>query len=243
MIPSSTSLPRLLKSIREYDDSIRYEPILFIGFIRDLYVGKKDVLDDFFFLLHELRIQIHNRSINSYDLSHINLNGVNRLKRESVQSELLKYVYLNRNSTNLNIGKLDELIHDVYGNLTKFKTKSYNNNKNSSIVFFKSSSLGLIEYGKILTLSWECNNPYRVLLFDGYDYMNVTHISSIQVSIMFDKYELQLYDKKDKIVDKKEISISFRKNAYCMNCGHLICKDGDKYCIHCGFKLYYDTEN
>lgn len=236
MISSSTSLPNVLKSICDFDVSIKYDPIRFIGFIKDLYCGNNLVADDFISVLIEFESIIREQSISSKDLSRINIKGQNSVKRCSVQSELLKNIYLNKRPINVN--NLDKLVSNAYEKtIPKTQSKSYNRDITSSILSFKASSVDSIEYGRIITLTWKCSNPYRVTLFNGNEYMDVTNIDTIQVSAMFDRYVLSLYDKNGKIIDEKEITLQFRKNSFCINCGTLIYHEGDKFCTHCGCRL------
>ena len=163
------------------------------------------------------------------------MEGAKSQERKAVQSEIFKYIYINSDLQKAR--KLNELIIDVYEQSSKPQVKSYNSNQTSSIIFFRASSLEEIEFGKILTLSWKCNNPYKISLFNGHDYMDVSHMDTISISAMFDKYVLLLSDKSGNVIDTKEIRINFRKNSFCMNCGTLIYSEGDIYCTHCGIKL------
>lgn len=235
MPPTSKSLPRVLKSICDYDDSIKHDPELFIGFIKDLYCGGKNVSDDFIVVLQNLKSKIERNKLNVKDLSNFRSIGINDTRRCEVQAELFKSLYLNRGT--FNVGILEKLITSAYEGIVDTQKNVYNKGNTSSILYFKSSSNEAIEYGKILTLSWKCNNPYRVSIYNGFEYMDVTGIESILFSAIFDKYYLLLYDSEGNVIDKKEVSIHFWTNSFCMNCGTPCIGDSDLFCINCGFKL------
>ena len=73
MIEPSTNFPHVLKCICDFDESVKYDSLKFIGYIRDLYCGRKELMDDFVIVLTELETIISSRSFSEIDLSKINL--------------------------------------------------------------------------------------------------------------------------------------------------------------------------
>lgn len=239
MISSSNSLPIVIRDICGHDSSIKYNTLLFVGYVRDLYTGKNQIVTDFVEVLNLLSDYISTKSLTYNHLSLIKLKGNDSFGRQQVQSELIKCLYIE--SQDINTAKLESIIESVYKKGDSTHINNYKKDQKSYIDNFSISSIAPIEYGKIIILTWKCHNPYKLYLYNGLDYMDVTSIDSIQVSALCDKYTLILYDNKDNIIDKKEINVSIRKDAYCINCGWLIYETNDKYCCHCGCKLDYGT--
>lgn len=241
MISASSSLTRVIKFIYEFDESIFCNPLVFSGFIKDLYCGKSYVADDFILILIDLHDKIINSEVSLKDLSDIKLEGINNNERCKIQSEIFKIVYINKNFESIEYLNTDILkVYNISFNPPK---ESSSNRSSSSIIFFNTSQNSSIEFGKIITLFWKCNNPYRLFLSNGYEDMDVTYVDSILISALFDDYVLILYNKEGEVVDKQNVKIQYKKNAFCINCGTIHFKEDDYFCTQCGLKLTNDAEN
>lgn len=235
MISMPTSLPNILKFICDKDESIKYRPLAFVGYINDLYHGDTAVADDYVAALRTLQPKICNRSLTKSDLLTIIICDNNNEKKRKVQIELLKATYFSDESIDTNL--LDDIILKVYGGSNPIETKKHKIGATSSISFFNADTIEPVEYGKVLFLSWECINPYKIVLFGGGDYMDVSNINSFLISAIYDHYVLVLYSKNGEAIDTKEIQIQYWKNSFCYNCGNRCYRSNDIYCTYCGCKL------
>ena len=235
---ASSRITELIQSISEYDSSIFYDPPKFAGFIRDYYVGNKLVSSDFIQILDKFRDEISNCALKSHDLSSICLEGANDVERAGIQTELFQIIYIRKKIRDLS--SLNQRILDVYGQSAEEVKQVEEVAPESPIISFSRNGEHVVEYGQLIKFVWTCKNPHRLCLSNGQEKMDVTHLDSLVVSAIFDCYELILYDEEGKAVDKKTITIRYRKKVYCINCGSL-CYDAnqDLYCTECGVRIFY----
>lgn len=234
MISPSTSIIKIVKSIYELDCSIFDNPLVFEGYVKDLYLGNSSVIDDFIIILRSLNDNILVHSVNS-NLIHSVCNGLNNPKCIAVQSRLFDIIYVSKKYQT--IETLDSEIKKAYVHNRNIIEGIKSDVKAKKIVNFSASYDSEIQYGKIVHLSWVCINPFQLILSNENENMDVTSISSIELSVTSDVYSLLLYDSTGKIIDRSDVKIQYRKNSFCMFCGTPIYDVSDIYCTHCGLKL------
>lgn len=240
ILKPSCHITDVIRFISELDNSIFYNPLMFQGYIRDYYIGNKYVADDFIIWLNSLQNKIENSIISIQDIESVRLEGINASKKNKLQSKLFSSIYIDKDLRR--IGNLETYIATIYGEPIGYDNKTIvNNTPNSLIISFSGGDEQIVEYGKLINFVWECNNPYRLCLSNGHENMDVTHIDSILISAIFDYYELILYNDEGKILDKKSVTIQYKNNAYCINCGNMYFDASkDNYCTKCGTKIFHD---
>lgn len=227
----------VIQFISEFDNSIFYDPLKFQGFIRDYYIGNRFVADDFINVLNDLRNKIENSVISAQDIASLKLEGTNSGEKKKIQFKLFTAIYINKDVRQLR--NIESHIATIYGEPVEYDTPIESNTPNSPIISFSGGDEHVVKYGQLITFVWECKNPYRLCLSNGHESMDVTHLDSIILSVMFDYYELILYNKEGKIMDKKTINIQY-KNAYCINCGNIYFDAfTDNYCTKCGARIFH----
>lgn len=235
---SSYHITDVIRFIFEFDESIFYNPLRFQGFIRDYYIGNKLVADDFIKVLNALCNKIENSVISRQDIVNLNIEGINAGEKVKIQFKLFTAIYINKDVRQLR--NIESYIAIIYGESVKFDNLIESNTHNSTIISFSGGDEHIVEYGQLITFVWECENPYRLCLSNGYESMDVTHLDSIVLSVMFDCYELILYNEEGKIADRKTINIQYKKNVYCINCGNLIFDSfADNFCTKCGVRIFH----
>lgn len=228
----------VIRFIAEFDKSIFYNSSKFQGYIRDYYNGNRFVADDFIKILDALHDKIENSVVSTHDIANIRLDGTNVGERKKIQSNLLTAIYINKDVRQLK--NIEPYITTIYGESVEYETPTGSDTCNSPIISFSGSDEHLVEYGQLITFVWECENPYRLCLSNGHESMDVTHVDSITLSVMFDCYELILYNEEGKILDKKTINIQYKKNVYCINCGKIYFDASvDNYCTKCGVRVLH----
>lgn len=239
MIPEPTNrITDIIQFIFEFDKSIFYNPLKFQGYIRDYYTGNRFVADDFIKMLCALNNRIENSVISAHDIANIRLEGTNARERDTIQAKLLSSIYIDNDVRRAR--DLEPYISDIYAQSVEYNKPTENDTTNSTIISFSWGNEHVVEYGQIITFVWECENPYRLCLSNGHESMDVTHIDSIILSVMFDCYELILYNEEGKIADKKTINIQYKKIVYCINCGNKFFDVyTDNYCTKCGVKIFH----
>ena len=199
----------IIQFISEFDKSIFYNPTKFHGYIRDYYTGNRIVADDFFKVLDTLKNRIENSVISTYDITSFRLEGMNARERSTILSKLFAAIYIDKDVRQ--IQNLESYIATIYGQSVGYNKPSENDTTNSPIISFSGGDENIVEYGQLITFVWECENPYRLCLSNGHDSMDVTHIDSIVLSVVFDCYELILYNEEGIIADRKAINIQYKK--------------------------------
>lgn len=234
MISSSTSIIKIVKSIHKLDCSIFDNPLVFEGYVKDLYLGNNSVIDDFVIVLRSLNDNIIDHSVNS-NLIYSVCNRLKNPKCIAVQSRLFDIIYVSKKYQA--IDTLDSEIKKAYVYNRSYNEETNSDVKAKKIVDFRASYDSEVRYGKIVHLSWVCNNPFQLILSNENENMDVTSISSIELSVTSEVYSLLLYDSTGKIIDRSEVKIQYRKNSFCIFCGTPIYDVSDIYCTHCGLKL------
>lgn len=233
MICSSQSLIGVIKSIFEFDDSILFQPKLLKALLLDYYTGSQDVLNDFFSILDKYQEDICLLKINT---SRINYSSeIKDSSRKSIQEEMFRAIYIDKDLKKLS--RLDPYIVETYKEKRKEQELNARDSCNATISKFKANRDTLLIYGDIITLSWDCPYSCRIVLSNGNDEMNVTGLNSIEMSALYDKYYLILYDTKSKELDRQVINLSYVENIFCINCGAKKFREDDKFCIRCGIRL------
>jgi hypothetical protein len=228
----------VIRFISEFDTSIFYNPLKFQGYIRDYYIGNRLVADDFIKVLSFLSNKIEKSVINTQDISNIRLEGISGSEKNKIHSELFKAIYINNDIRR--IRNIESYIASIYGELAEYNKPIETNTSNSPIISFSGGGEHIVEYGQLVSFVWECEKPHRLCLTNGHESMDVTHIDSIVLSVMFDCYELILYNEEGKIVDKRIINMQYKKNVYCINCGNIYFDAAaDNYCIKCGVRIFH----
>lgn len=228
----------VIRFIAESDKSIFYNFPKFQGYIKDYYNGNRFVADDFIKILDVLHDKIENSVVSTNDIANIKLDGANAGERKKIQSNLLTAIYINKEVRQLK--NIESHIASIYGESVEYENPKESTTPNSTIISFNGSDDHIVEYGQLITFVWECENPYQLCLSNGHESMDVTHIDSITLSVMFDCYELILYNEEGKILDKKTINIQYKMNAYCINCGNIYFDaSADNYCTKCGVKVLH----
>lgn len=234
----SCHITDVIRSISEFDKSIFYNSSKFQGYIRDYYIGNRFVADDFMKVLNTLRNRIENSVITTQDITSLRLEGANADERKKIQSKLFTAIYISKDVRQLR--NIESYITTIYGESIEYETPTGSDPYNSLIISFSGGDEHIVEYGQLITFVWECENPYRLCLSNGHESMDVTHIESIILSVMFDCYELILYNEEGKIIDKKKINIQYKKNVYCINCGNIYFDASvDNYCTKCGVRIVH----
>lgn len=234
----SKQITDVIRFIAEFDKSIFYNSSKFIGYIRDYYNGNRFVADDFMKILDDLHNKIENSVVSTHDIANIRLEGANADERKKIQSKLFGAIYISKDVRQLR--NIESYITTIYGESIECEIPTESNTYNSPIISFSSSDQHIVEYGQLITFVWECENPYRLCLSNGHESMDVTHVDSITLSVMFDCYELILYNEEGKILDKKTINIQYKKNVYCINCGKIYFDASvDNYCTKCGVRVLH----
>ena len=234
MISSSTSIAKVVKNIYELNPLIFEDPIIFEGYVKDIYSGNYVIIDDFIMVLRSLSNRITNHTIDSYVINTA-CKCINNRNCISVQTALFSIIYVNKNFKL--IDNLEIEIKNAYNLSPNLVEEQPPKVKANQIIEFKASFESEVQYGKIIHLSWICKNPVKLILSNSKENMDVTSITAIDLSVTSDVYELLLYDNTGRIIDKSEIKIQYRKNSFCMFCGTPIYDMADIYCTHCGVKL------
>lgn len=234
MISSSSSIIKVIKSISELDRSIFDDPIKFEGYVKDFYSGNSVVVDDFITILRNLNDSIISHAVNS-GIINSSCNCLKNSECVNVQVALFNIIYVIKKIQT--IEKLESEIRKAYKLFSTLEEESKFKAKAKKIKEFNANVGGEVQYGKIIHLSWICNNPFQLILSNNNENMDVTSITSIDLSVTSDIYELLLYDSSGRIIDKAMIKIPYRDQSFCMFCGTPIYDVSDKYCINCGLKL------
>lgn len=233
----SCHITDIIRFIFEFDKSIFYNPSKFQGYLRDYYTGNRFVADDFIKMLGVLCNRIENSVISTHDIASFRFEGTNASVRTTIQSKLFTAIYIDKDVRQ--IRNLESYIATIYGQSVEYNKPLENDITNSPIISFSRGDEHIVEYGQLITFVWECENPYRLCLSNGHESMDVTQLDSIILSVMFDSYELILYNEEGKIADKKTINIQYKKNVYCINCGNKYFDAyTDNYCTKCGVKIF-----
>lgn len=233
MIHSSQSLIEVIMSILDYDDSILYRPNLLKGLLLDYYKGPDDILKDFFSILDRHCDEIADDLAGN--LHTISSAGIEDKRRDKIQEDIFRTVYIDRDLDSLS--RLGAYIVEIYKEEANYWDDDVRNPSNSSTIKFEASRYSSLIYGDIITLSWTCPNSYKVVLSNGRDKMNVTNLNSIEMSAMFDKYFLILYDAEYKESDRLVVNMDYREHAFCINCGERKYRDDDEFCYSCGIRF------
>lgn len=234
MISSSSSIIKVIKSISELDRSILDDPIKFEGYIKDFYSGNSVVVDDFVTVLRNLSDSIIGHAVNS-SIINSSCNSLKNAECFNVQAALFNIIYVSKKFQT--IEKLEPEIRKAYKLFSTFGEEFKFKENAKKIEEFNANIGGEVQYGRIIHLSWICNNPFQLVLSNNNENMDVTSITSIDLSVTSDIYELLLYDSTGQIIDKAIINIPYRDQSFCMFCGTPIYDVSDKYCINCGLKL------
>ncbi len=234
MISSSNSIVKVVKSIYELDSSIFDTPIMFEGYVKDFYSGNYVVINDFVIILRSLNDSIIGHAINS-DVIYSVCKCLRNTECIAVQAALFDIIYVSKKYQT--IEKLESEIKKAYKLFSTLDEESKFKAEAKNIKEFKASVETEVQYGKIIHLSWVCNNPFQLILSNNAENMDVTSISAIDLSVTSDIYELFLYNSYGKIIDRAKIKITYRENSFCMFCGTPIYDVSDKYCNFCGIKL------
>ena len=233
-------ITEVIRFIFESDASVFYNPLKFQGIIRDYYIGNKLVADDFIDVLSSLSKKIENSSIKTKDITNIAFAGINGREKKNIFSELLMAIYVNNDFKWSR--DIESYIAATYGESSEYDKPKESNTSNSLILSFGGDGIHNIEYGQVVTLVWECENPYRLCLSNGHESMDVTYLDSIVLSMVSDCYELILYDEEGKVLDKKTIKLQYKRKVYCINCGNLFSDPFvDNFCTRCGVRIYNDN--
>lgn len=127
MIPSSSSIIKVIKSIFELDRSIFDNPIKFEGYVKDFYSGNSVVLDDFITILRNLNDSIIGHAVNS-DIINSSCNCLKNTECVNVQAALFNIIYVSKKIRT--IERLESEIKKAYklfptlDEKSKFKAKA-----------------------------------------------------------------------------------------------------------------------
>lgn len=230
-------LTDVVRFILESDDSYYNNPKRLISGFRDLYTGNQSIADDFINVISELSPLIKNGYAGLNDI----LKVIPANSELTVFAPILKTIYIYHRSSDLS--RYELLLQNKYCD-TKIKNTEkrieHNYSIESSIEYFRCSHMREIIYGEIINLEWNCINPLIVSIAAGNVRMDVSKMSSLGISALFDSYDLILLDYVGNILDKKTINIKFRETTYCLNCGQLIWDRNDRFCTICGVKVCYE---
>lgn len=234
ILQQSSIFTEVIKSIYRFDHSVLYNPLVFRGFLMDLYCGEGTVLDDFLHILSQLQDKLKDQLLTRKDLQGITLSVENDSERLSVQRELYTLIYINKDLSSLD--SIESKLQQIYKIVPKKSQAKKDSAFASSILLFEADDTSM-NYGEYIKLKWKCNNPYSLMLSNGKQDMNVTMVDSIIVSALFERYTLTLYNNKGEVLDEKSITLRYDEYAYCINCGTKREDHTDIYCTYCGVKL------
>lgn len=233
----TTKLTEVVRFILESDDSFYNSPRCLIYSFKDIFTGDPQIKEDFIKALKTLSPFINNGNIQVKEI----INILSFDEKNTVFLPVLKCIYVRHNC--IGIVEYEQSIQTYYAGSHSdlgHRLRQHDYSLRSSIVSFKITPERELLYGEKIKLEWECINPVIISLYAGNQKMDVSGLSCIFVSALFDCYELYIEDLVGNILDQKKLQINYRKVSYCINCGQMIYDYRDRYCVRCGMKICYE---
>lgn len=233
----TTNLTEVVRFIVESDDSFYKSPKRLIYGVRDLYTGNQLIKEDFISLIKLITPLLNEGYLRIKDI----VNILQQNSKRDIFFPILKDVYVNHDCKEL--CSYEHHLQAAYTNKTSLlrnRNRDCNHSIQSSIVYFRTEYTKKFIYGEIIKIEWECVNPVIIILSAGKQAMDVSGLSSLCISALYDSYELLIQDLDGTVIDKKSLIIEYKTIFYCINCGCMIRDSEDIYCTHCGVRVYHD---